>query len=84
MDWENPPRIDNAFSNSKPTFIVPVPPRRMEVAVPMAREGRDKSPTLLADQNVLYTGNVRPGQLYEAYDDLSFDNDVESGIDMSA
>ncbi len=81
MDWENPPRIDNAFSNSKPTFTVPVPPRRMEVAVRMAR---DKSPTLLADQNVLYTGNDRPGQLYEAQDGLSFDNDVESGIDMGA
>jgi len=53
----------------------------MEVAVRMAR---DKSPTLLADQNVLYTGNDRPGQLYEAQDGLSFDNDVESGIDMGA
>jgi hypothetical protein len=45
---------------------------------------REKSPTLLADQNVLYTGNDRPGQLYEVQDGLSFDNDVESGIDMSA
>ncbi len=51
----------------------------MEVAVRMAR---DKYPTSLADQNVLYIGNDsdRPRQLYEQQDGLSFDNDVESDI----
>jgi len=51
----------------------------MEVAVSMAR---DKYPTSLADQNVLYIGNDsdRPTQLHEQQDGLSFDNDVESDI----
>jgi hypothetical protein len=55
----------------------------MEVAVPMAR---DKYPTSLTDPNVIYIGNDshRPGQLLEEQDGLSVDNDVESGIDMSA
>jgi len=52
----------------------------MEVAVSMAR---DKYPTSLADQNVLYIGNDsdRPRQLRGQQEDgLSFDNDVESDI----
>jgi hypothetical protein len=55
----------------------------MEVAVRMAR---DKYPTSLADENVLYIGNDsdRPGQLYGEQDGLSFHKDVESGIGMSA
>ena len=78
-DSEDSPRIDNALSHSKPTFAVPFPPRRMEVAVSMAR---DKYPTSLADQNVLYIGNDsdRPRQLRGQQDGLSFDNDVESDI----
>jgi hypothetical protein len=51
----------------------------MEVAVSMAR---DKYPTSLADQNVLYIGNDSDGprQLRGQQDGLSFDNDVESDI----
>jgi len=77
VNWENTPRIGRAVSNPQLTFIVPEPPKRMEVAVHMTRE---KYTTSLADQNVLHVDHNRPGQPHAEQDDLSFDNDVESGM----
>ena len=77
VNWENTPGIGRAVSNPKSTFIVPAPPKRMEVAVHMTRE---KYTTSLADQNVLHVNHNRPGQLHAEQDGLSFDNDVESGM----
>jgi hypothetical protein len=76
---DNLSKISCGVSNSGPTLIVPIPPRRMELIAPMAHE---KYPTSLTrtDGNVLYIGNDRPRQLRDSQDSLSFDDDVESGV----
>ena len=77
VNWENTPRIGRAVSNPNSTFIVPAPPKRMEVAVHMTHEKYTTSP---ADQNVLHVDHNRSGQPHAEQDGLSFDNDVESGM----
>jgi hypothetical protein len=46
----------------------------------IAHTAREKYPTSLTDGNVLYIGNDRPRQLRDSQDSLSFDDDVESGV----
>lgn len=74
---DNPSRISRGISNSELTFIVPIPPRRMEL---IAHTAREEYPTSLTDGNALYIGNDRPRQLRDSQDSLSFDDDVESGV----
>jgi hypothetical protein len=60
VDSGNAPRIGPAVPEIKPTFTIPTPPKRVEVAVHTTHEKYPSSPV---NRNVFYIGRDDPPQL---------------------